>query len=261
MKQIDLNCDMGESFGAYQMGADDEVMPHITSANIACGWHAGDPMVMDRTIRMAIAHNVNTGAHPGYPDLMGFGRRPMNLTPVEIRNYIIYQVGALQGFCNVHNTRVSHVKPHGSLYLKAVENEDIAKSIAEGIVSVSSDIAFIALAGEKGKIMAKVGEEFGLRVIYEAFPDRAYTPDGNLAPRGQEGSVKTDPSEIAERALMMAEEGKIVDTSGNIIEIEIETLCLHGDTIHAGTLVRTIRKTLEKAGINVKPALDPWQNG
>lgn len=257
MKRIDLNCDMGESFGAYQMGADDEVMPHITSANIACGWHAGDPMVMDRTIRMAVANGVNTGAHPGYPDLMGFGRRPMNLSPVELRNYIIYQVGALQGFCSVHNTSVSHVKPHGSLYLKAVENEDIARSIAEGIVSVDQDIAFIALAGEKGQLMAKVGREFGLRVIYEAFPDRAYTPDGSLAPRSMEGAVKTDPREIADRALMMAEEGKVIDTKGNSIEIAAETLCLHGDTSHAGTLVRSIRQTLEDAGINVKPALEP----
>ncbi|WP_028583141.1 LamB/YcsF family protein [Desulfogranum mediterraneum] len=253
---MDLNCDMGESYGAYQMGADQEVMPHITSANIACGWHAGDPMVMDQTIQLAVSHQVNIGAHPGYPDLMGFGRRPMHLSPLEIRNYIIYQLGALQAFCAVHHTRVSHVKPHGSLYLKAVESVEIARSIAEGIVRVNPQIAFIALAGEKGRLMAKVGKEFGLRVIYEAFPDRAYTPDGNLAPRSMEGAVKHDPAEIAERALMMAEEGRIVDTKGQAIEIQAETLCLHGDTAQAGSLAKTIRQSLEKAGIRVKPAME-----
>ncbi len=255
MTSIDLNCDMGESFGAYTMGMDEAVIPHITSANIACGWHAGDPLVMDKTIRMAREHGVNSGAHPGYPDLMGFGRRNMVLSPEEIKNYMIYQIGALQGFCTAHGTRVSHVKPHGSLYLKSVEDEETARSVAEGIVSVDPNIAFIALAGKKGALMGKIGKEVGLRVIYEAFPDRAYTPEGTLAPRKDPGAVIKDPEIVTERAVMMAKEGKIIAVDGSEITIEAETLCIHGDTPGAVDLVRNIRETLEARGVKVAPAV------
>ncbi|VFQ46087.1 LamB/YcsF family protein [Desulfoluna butyratoxydans] len=252
MKSIDLNCDMGESFGSYRIGADEAVMPHITSANIACGWHAGDPSVMERTVRMAVEQGVKTGAHPGYPDPMGFGRRFMELSFEELRNAIVYQVGALRGFCSTHGIDISHVKPHGALYNNAMVDETVARGIAEGVASIDTAIPVFVLAGKKGQNMARICRENGLRVVFEAFPDRAYTPEGNLAPRSMEGAVKTDPSEIAERALMMAEEQRVVDTDGNTIEIEAETLCLHGDTPEAATLVRSIRSTLETSGVIVK---------
>ncbi|MBT3179164.1 MAG: 5-oxoprolinase subunit PxpA, partial [Desulfobacula sp.] len=196
MKEIDLNCDMGESFGAYKIGMDEKVMQHISSANIACGFHAGDPLVMDKTIKMAVDNKVGIGAHPGYPDLLGFGRRNMACTAEEIQHYLVYQVGAIKGFCHVHGTKLSHVKPHGALYLDAVENQITAKAIAKGIMSLDPDLYFVALAGKKGETMRRMGEQLGLKVVYEAFPDRAYTPEGTLVSRKQPGAVISDPDEV-----------------------------------------------------------------
>ncbi len=255
-KSIDINCDMGESFGPYRIGMDEAVMPYITSANIACGWHAGDPVVMDRTVRMATEHGVGSGAHPGYPDLMGFGRRAMNLSPDEIRKYLVYQIGALQAFCKINGTRLRHVKPHGSLYLDAVEKEDVARSIAEAVVSVDPDLYYVALAGKKGELMAAVGQEFGLKVIYEAFPDRAYTAEGTLVPRSVPGAVIHDPEQVAERALMMAGEGRVQAITGEEISLDARTLCVHGDTSGAVDLVRRIREKLTAAGMTVAPLSD-----
>jgi len=250
-KSIDLNCDMGESFGAYRLGMDEAVIAHISSANIACGWHAGDPLVMDRTVRLAKAHAVSPGAHPGYPDLMGFGRREMNLSRKEIRAYLIYQIGALQGFCAAHGLRLNHVKPHGSLYLSAVVNEDIARGIAEAITAVDPDLYYMALAGRKGDLVAGVGREMGLRVVREAFPDRAYTPEGTLVPRSRPGAVIEDPTEVAARALMMARDGAVVAIDGQRISLQAQTLCVHGDTPGAVDLVRRIGQVLAEEGIRV----------
>lgn len=253
MKQIDLNCDMGESFGTYTLGMDDAVIRHITSANVACGWHAGDPLVMNKTVKMAVEHQVGVGAHPGYPDLSGFGRRNMNCTPGEIRNYLIYQIGALAAFCRVHGTRLRHVKPHGALYLNAVDNEDVALAVAEGILSVDPTLSYVALAGPNGEGMTRIGQEIGLKVIYEAFPDRAYTAEGNLLSRRLPGAVITDPDRVAERALMMAKEGIVKTVDGTTIPLSAQTLCVHGDTPSAVDLVRGIRRTLEMEGIMLKP--------
>lgn len=255
MKTIDLNCDMGESFGPYKMGMDQDAMPHITSANIACAWHAGDPLVMDKTVKMAVENSVNIGAHPGYPDLMGFGRRNMELSNEELRTSIIYQIGALQAFCAAHGTRITHVKPHGSLYLKAVEDIDTATSIARAIVAVDPTIAYIALAGEKGKIMGKIGQEVGLKVIYEAFPDRAYTREGTLAPRKLPNAVIKDPDEVAKRALLMATKGKVISIDGKEISLNAQTLCVHGDNPSAVELLKTIKTTLEANSVKVAPAI------
>ncbi len=252
MKTIDLNCDMGESFGAYTLGMDPQVMQHISSANIACGWHAGDPAVMDKTVKMAKENQVGIGAHPGYPDLLGFGRRSMALTPEEITQYIIFQVGALAAFCQVHQTRLVHVKPHGALYLDAVENKTIARAIARGIMGLNPDLYFVALAGKKGEAMRQVGEELGLKVFYEAFPDRAYTPQGTLVPRKAPGAVISDPDLVAERALDMAN-GFVKAVDGTIIQLEVQTLCVHGDTPAALDLVKTIKKTLAAHHICVRP--------
>lgn len=253
MKKIDLNCDMGESFGAYKLGMDEKVIQYITSANIACGWHAGDPLVMDQTVEMAVEHGVGVGAHPGYPDLPGFGRRNMDCTPDEIRSYVAYQVGALQGFCKIHGTRLRHVKPHGALYLTAVVNEVVARAVAEAIVSVDPDLLYVALAGAKGEMMTRIGKDVGLKVVYEAFPDRAYTPEGNLVPRRESGAVIKDPQEVARRALRMATEGVVIAVDDTSIPIKAQTLCVHGDTPSAVDLVRNIHEILEKEGVSVQP--------
>lgn len=253
MKTIDLNCDMGESFGAYRLGMDAQVLQHITSANIACGWHAGDPGVMDRTVAAAVERGVGLGAHPGYPDLLGFGRRNMDCTAAEIRNYVIYQIGALQAFCQVHGARLRHVKPHGALYLTAVENEDVARAVAEAIVAVDPDLLYVALAGAKGETMRRIGATVGLKVVYEAFPDRAYTPEGTLVSRRLPGAVITDPDRVAERALRMAAEGAVTAVDGTAIALDVQTLCVHGDTPTAVALVERIRTTLEAEGVALAP--------
>ncbi|UCH21034.1 MAG: LamB/YcsF family protein [Deltaproteobacteria bacterium] len=253
MKKIDLNCDMGESFGTYELGMDGKVIQYITSANIACGWHAGDPLVMDTTVKMAVDHGVGVGAHPGYPDLLGFGRRNMDCTPDEIRKYLVYQIGALQAVCKVNGTVLRHVKPHGALYLTAVEDENVARAVAEAIVNVDSGLMFVALAGAKGKLMTRIGEEVGLRVVYEAFPDRAYTPEGNLVSRRLPGAVIKDPQEVSERALRMAQDGEVIAVDGTNISLDVQTLCVHGDTPTAVDLVKFIRETLEAEAVTLAP--------
>ncbi len=249
--KMDMNCDMGESFGAYKLGLDEEVIKYITSANIACGYHAGDPLVMERTVRLARDHGVSLGAHPGFPDLMGFGRRNVDATLAEIKGYVTYQLGALQAFARAQGVRVEHVKPHGALYLMAVEDEKISEAIVEAIASVDKDLIFVALAGAKGEKMTKIGETVGLRVAYEAFPDRAYTPEGTLVSRRQPGAVIKDPDVVAQRALMMAKEGKVVAIDGTEIPFKTQTLCVHGDTPGAVNLVKKIRETLVEEGVEV----------
>jgi UPF0271 protein len=253
VEKIDLNCDMGESFGAYKLGMDDAVIQFISSANIACAWHAGDPSVMNHTVAIAVDNGVGVGAHPGYPDLLGFGRRNMDCNMAELRNYVIYQIGALQAFCNAHGTKMQHVKPHGALYLTAVENEDVARVVAEAIVSVNSDLLYVALAGAKGELMTRIGQEVGLRVVYEAFPDRAYSPEGTLVSRRQPGAVIKEPQTVSERALRMVKEGVVIAVDGSTIPLEAQTLCVHGDNPKAVDLVRSIRQTLEADGVAVTP--------
>ncbi len=253
MQRIDLNCDMGESFGAYQLGMDEAVIQYISSANIACAWHAGDPSVMSRTVAMAVEQGVGVGAHPGYPDLLGFGRRNMDCTMAELRDYVIYQVGALQAFCKVHHTQLQHVKPHGALYLTAVEDEAVARAVAEAIVQVNPDLLYVALAGAKGELMTRIGQEVGLKVVYEAFPDRAYSPEGTLVSRRQPGAVIKDPQAVSERALRMVTEGVVIAADGTTIPLEAQTLCVHGDNPKAVDLVKSIRETLEADGVAVTP--------
>jgi UPF0271 protein len=253
MPTIDLNCDMGESFGAYKLGRDEDVIKFISSANIACGWHAGDAMVMNRSVQLAAANGVGVGAHPSYPDLMGFGRRNMDCTAEEIRNYVTYQIGALSGFCAANGVKMRHVKPHGALYLTAVEDETVATAIAEAIVSVDPSLMYVAFAGPRGALMSRIGEKLGLKVLYEAFPDRAYTPDGTLASRRSPGAVISDPNRVAERALKMAKEGKVVATDGTEIDLQVHTLCVHGDNPSAVAVVKTIRALLGSDEIEVKP--------
>jgi UPF0271 protein len=251
---IDLNCDMGESFGAYTLGMDQEVIPFISSANIACGFHAGDPGIMNRTVRLAADHGVAIGAHPGFPDLMGFGRRNMDCTVEEIRDYLIYQIGALQGFCRANGVRLRHVKPHGALYNLAVGNESLIRAISQAVARVDQDLLLVALAGTHAQKTEAIAREEGVRSIFEAFPDRAYTAQGTLVSRRQPGAVIHDPEEAADRALRMASEGVVIAVDGTRVPIQLHTLCVHGDNPAAVILSQTIRKRLESSGIRIVPA-------
>jgi 5-oxoprolinase (ATP-hydrolysing) subunit A len=253
MRTIDLNSDMGESFGAYKLGLDEEVIKYVSSANIACGWHAGDARVMNRTVRLAKELGVGVGAHPGYPDLLGFGRRNMDCTADEIRDYVIYQVGALMGFCAANGVKMRHVKPHGALYNTAVENPNVAEAIVEAVVSADPSLMYVALAGAGGALMTRIGERVGLKVMYEAFADRAYTPDGRLVNRSEPGAVITNPEEVADRAVRMAKEGKVIAVDGTVLDLEVHTLCVHGDNPSAVELVKRIRTSLEAEGVAIQP--------
>jgi 5-oxoprolinase (ATP-hydrolysing) subunit A len=253
MKRIDINCDMGEGFGAYSVGMDGEVIRYISSTNIACGYHAGDPHIMNRTVKLAKENGVGVGAHPGYPDLTGFGRRNMDCTPDEVRDYMIYQIGALQGFCSLHGVKLQHVKPHGSLYNMCVGNEPLSRSVAEAIAAVDPDLLWVVLGGAQAGLAQKIAAATGIRVVFEAFPDRAYTPDGKLAPRKLPGAVITDPKRAAEQALRMAREGAVIATDGTRLEMEVHTLCVHGDNPAAVEHVRMIRRTLEAEGLQIVP--------
>ena len=253
MKRIDLNCDMGESFGAWTMGMDGEVIRHVTSANIACGFHAGDPRVMYKTAKLARDNGVGVGAHPGYPDLVGFGRRPLVCTPDEVRDDVAYQIGAMKAFGSSHGVALQHVKPHGSLYNMSVGNESMIRAIVEAIAGVDKHVIYLALGGAQAPLVTRIANEAGIRVAFEAFPDRAYTPEGTLAPRSLAGAVIKDPKTAAERALRMAKEGKIVATDGSVLEMRIDTICVHGDNPSAVELVRGIRSAIEAEGISVVP--------
>jgi 5-oxoprolinase (ATP-hydrolysing) subunit A len=252
-KSIDLNCDLGESFGGYTVGLDEVVMPHISSANIACGWHAGDPQVMDKTVRLAVKNKVSCGAHPGYPDLLGFGRRSLKVNEEELKYYLMYQIGALESFCQIHGTELNHVKPHGSLYHAVVESENTAAAVAETIAKINRKLIFVTLAGEKGAMMARIASDFGVKVAFEAFPDRAYVKGGMLAPRTMDGAVITDPEKVIARAVKIATEGCIEDVFGGTIELNAHTLCVHGDNPHAVEMVKNIQTSLLAHGIAVRP--------
>jgi UPF0271 protein len=251
--RIDLNCDMGESFSVYTLGLDHEVIKYITSANIACGWHAGDPMVMDMTVRMAVENGVGVGAHPSYPDLLGFGRRNMDCLPEEITNYIIYQIGALYGFCRVHGASLRHVKAHGNLYNTAAEHEIIARAIAQAVADYDPSLLLVALAGPKGETVAAVGQQLGLSVMREAFADRAYTPQGALVSRREPDAVIKDPKAVAERVVMMVRDGIVIAADGSRLRLRADTVCVHGDTPGAVDLIKETRSRLETEGIEVKP--------
>ncbi len=249
--KIDMNCDMGESFGAYTIGRDAEVMPHITSANVACGFHAGDPMVMEKTVALAKQHGVAIGAHPGYPDLMGYGRRNLSCSPEEITAYVTYQVGALTAFAAANGLKLQHVKPHGALYNMAQPDEKMMAAICKAVASIDPSLILVALAGKWAERNREIAERHGLRIAFEAFPDRAYTPEGTLQSRKEPGAVVREADTVARRALKMAKEGKVIAVDGTELAIAPDTLCVHGDTPGAVSLVRQIRQTLTENGIEV----------
>jgi 5-oxoprolinase (ATP-hydrolysing) subunit A len=250
MITIDLNCDMGESFGAYTIGADEEVMSSITSANVACGYHGGDPGVMRRTIRVARDAGVGVGAHPGFPDLVGFGRREMRMAPQDVEDMVLYQIGALAAIAKSERVGLSHVKPHGALYNMAVTDAALANAIARAVVAFDSTLIFFALPHSE---LARAANDVGLRVALEGFADRAYEPDGSLTPRSHPRAVIDDVEEVVARALRMAVDGVIVATNGSKLEMRVDTICTHGDTPGAQALTRALRTGLERAGVKVVP--------
>jgi UPF0271 protein len=241
---------MGESFGAYTIGNDDAVMPSITSANIACGVHAGDPSVLRRTIRLAMANDVAIGAHPGFPDLVGFGRREMNATPAEVEDLVLYQVSAAAGMAAAEGARLQHVKPHGALYHQAVRDGDISAAIARAVAAADRSLIFFGQVGSK---MLDAGRAAGLRVAAEGFADRAYEPDGSLASRRKAGSVIHDPDRVVARVLQMVTDGTVEATDGSTVAIVADTICVHGDTQGAEQLAARIKAGLERVGVALLP--------
>lgn len=246
--RMDINCDIGESFGAYNLGDDERVMPFATSVNVACGFHAGDPAVMAKTVRLAAQYGVAVGAHPGYPDLLGFGRRKMETFPGEIKNYVIYQVGALCGFLREFEMRLQHVKPHGALYNLAARDERAAAEVISAVKAFDPELILVVPAGS---FCAEMAVSEGLTVVGEAFADRAYLACGELAPRSMEGAVIHDPEAVRDRVLSLARSGRLPAIDGGQIELQAGTLCVHGDTPGAWRLAWTVREALEEAGVEV----------
>jgi UPF0271 protein len=250
---IDINCDMGESFGRYTLGQDEALLPLITSANIACGWHAGDPIVMDRTVRLAREARVAIGAHPGLPDLQGFGRRRLELRPEEAEAFVLYQVGALAAFARAAGAELAHVKPHGALYNQAAENHTLAQAIARGVARYSRSLILVGLAGSA---LVEAGLEAGLPVAHEGFPERGYTSNGTLMPRGQPGAVIESPDQAAAQALRLVRQGVAFSTFAGVQRVPVDTLCVHGDNPSAVQILRAIRALLSANGVGVAP-LEP----
>jgi UPF0271 protein len=246
--RIDLNSDVGESLGPWPMGADEALIPLVSSINVACGFHAGDPLVMARTVERAVAAGVAVGAHPGYPDLAGFGRRELEMAPAEIEAAVLYQVSALAGFCRAAGTELRHVKPHGALYNRAARDAGVAAAIARGVHRFSEGVVLVGLAGSR---LLDAGREVGLPVAAEAFADRAYEPDGSLRSRRSPGAVLEDPAAAAAQALAICRDGRVAAHDGMAIEVRADTICVHSDTPGAPAIARAVRETLESAGIRV----------
>lgn len=245
MKAIDLNCDLGESYGAYRIGADEAMLELVTTANVACGWHGGDPEVMARTFTRAKELGVAVGAHPGYADLWGFGRRVLPHTPGEIERLVAYQIGAAQALATYAGHRITHVKAHGALGNLAADNADVAAAIARAVKAVDPSLVSLVIAGTEGH---KAAEKAGLALAREIFADRAYTDRGSLVPRSEPGAVLHDAAYAARRALQMLEEQAVISVSGKRIPVQIDTICVHGDTPEAVEMARALRRTLESAG-------------
>ena len=246
--RIDLNSDLGESFGPWPMGQDAALMDSISSANVACGFHAGDPGVMRATIALAREKGVAIGAHPGFPDLVGFGRREIKATPAEVEDMVLYQVAALAGMASALGSRLQHVKPHGALYNMACRDRSLADAIAKAVAAFDRSLILFGLPNSE---LLRAGAAAGLPVAAEVFADRAYDPDGSLTARSKPGSVIHDTGKVVERAIRMVRDGKVVAVDGSTIELQADTICLHGDTPGAAEHARAVRRGLESAGIRV----------
>lgn len=247
-KRIDLNSDLGESFGSYVMGMDEKILEVITSANIACGFHAGDPDVMEKTVKMALKNQVAIGAHPGFPDLVGFGRRTMGVTAKEVYTMMVYQIGALDAFVRAEGGKMQHVKPHGALYNMAAKDGNLAEAIAESLYKVNPELILFGLAGSE---MIRAARKIGLQVAEEVFADRTYQNDGSLTPRAQANSMITDEEKSIQQVLKMVEEKKVIATDGNEVTLQADTICVHGDGEHALLFSKKIKEVLEASGAQI----------
>ncbi|GGF16015.1 5-oxoprolinase subunit PxpA [Hymenobacter cavernae] len=246
---VDLNCDLGESYGAYKLGNDEAILPFVTSANIACGFHAGDPAVMKKTVRLALQHQVAIGAHPGLPDLVGFGRREMAISPEEAYDMTVYQIGALASFVKAEGGTMHHVKPHGALYNMAAVTPALAQAIAEAVYRVNPELVLYGLAGSA---LIQAGQKLGLRTANEVFADRTYQPDGTLTSRRLPNALLSDPQEAIQQVLRMVKEGKVRSLLGADVAIQADTICIHGDSAHAVEFAQQISQVLKAEGIIIQ---------
>ena len=247
-RTVDINCDLGESFGRYKLGEQQEILNYVTSANIACGFHAGDPTVMRETVELAIKHHVQIGAHPGLPDLNGFGRREMNITPQEAYDMVVYQIGALQGFLSAKGAKLQHVKPHGALYNMAAKNRALADAIAQAVYDVSPELLLFGLASSE---LTLAGERLGLKTIHEVFADRTYQSDGTLTPRRNENALITDEKLAVAQIIQMVKQGKVTSVQQTDVIVKADTVCVHGDGVHAVQFAKMIRERLQQEDITV----------
>lgn len=246
---IDINCDLGEGFGAWQMGNDEAIMPFVSSVNIACGFHAGDPSTMMKTIQLAQKYQVHIGAHPGFPDLVGFGRRNMQLSPQEVYDIVIYQIGALQACAHAQGTKLHHVKPHGALYNMAANSTSLAAAIAEAIYAIEPNLILYGLAGSQ---LISAGKEKELRVYNEIFADRTYQNDGSLTPRSQQNAIITNSAEAIEQVLQIIETGHVTSLEGNQIPLSADTICIHGDHADSVLFAKSLAKALARKNIQIR---------
>ena len=246
--RIDLNADVGESLGPWPMGDDERLIPLVTSVNVACGAHAGDPLTIERTIRLAVVHDVALGAHPGYPDLVGFGRRDLDMTSDELRTSIVYQVGAVAAIARSLGAELRHVKPHGALYNRAARNAVVAETVAAAIRSASPELVLVGLAGSA---LIDAGVAAGLQIASEAFADRAYEADGSLRSRRLPGAILATPAAAAKQALSIARDGRVTARDGTVVAVRADTICVHGDTPGATDYVAAVRAALDRAGVSI----------
>ena len=248
MHTVDLNCDLGESFGAYRIGNDEEILHYVTSVNVACGFHAGDPSVMRKTVQLALEKGVKIGAHPGLQDLIGFGRRNINISPQEAYDIVLYQIGALNGFLQAEGGRMQHVKPHGALYNMAAKNKELALAIAEAVYKINSDLILFGLSGSE---LIRAGQSIGLKTASEVFADRTYQDDGSLTSRLEKDAlIESDEAAVAQ-VITMVKEGKVLSQQGTDVAIKADTICIHGDGAHALSFASHVKKSLQLSEITV----------
>lgn len=250
MLRVDLNSDIGESFGKYQLGCDKEIVKYISSANIACGWHAGDPLIMDETVKLCKEHGIAFGAHPGYPDLLGFGRRKMAASRKEVKAYVKYQLGALMAFAASHGVKVQHMKPHGAMGNTSLVDLDTAYGVCEAVAEVDPTIIMLS---HSNLLIHRVAKEFGLRTANEVYADRAYNDDYTLVARGTPGAMIDDPEAAVQRVIRMIKEGLVTSITGKELEIPVQSVCVHGDSQGAVEITRGLRLALEAEGIEIAP--------
>ncbi len=250
MAAIDLNSDLGESYGIWRLGDDEAMLDLVTSANVACGFHAGDPSTLRRVCQAAAERDVKIGAQVAYPDLAGFGRRFIDIDPRELRDAVLYQLGALDAFAQVAGTGVAYVKPHGALYHACISHHDQAEAVAEAAHEYDPSMAVL---GAPGSPLLAIVDALGMEPVPEGFADRAYQADGTLVPRGEPGAVLTDPAAVVERAVALAGDGRIVAVDDSVIEVRVRSICVHGDTPGAVALARAVRSALEAGGVGVHP--------